>query len=63
MIIILVEKVDKTFMAWEHHKGENIMGYRDNSYPSLMTGNKQPKHHTPWLQALDDSMATYLKGK
>ena len=58
-----VEGVNRTFMAWEHHKGENIMGYRDNSYPSLMTGHQQPKHHTPWLKALDDSMATYLKAK
>ena len=25
-------------MEWEHHKAENIMGFRDNAYRSLMTG-------------------------
>ena len=38
--------VNKTFFAWKHHKQENIMGFRDNSYRSLMTGNMQPPHHT-----------------
>jgi trimethylamine monooxygenase len=56
-----VEGVNKTFMAWEHHKMENIMGYRDHNYRSLMTGNMAPTHHTPWLKALDDSMASYLR--
>jgi trimethylamine monooxygenase len=36
------------------------MGYRDKSYRSLMTGTQSPPHHTPWLEALDDSMAAYL---
>ena len=56
-----VEGVNKTFMEWEHHKHEEIMGYRNNAYRSLMTGNMQPKHHTPWLEALDDSLESYLK--
>ena len=56
-----VEGVNKTFMEWEHHKHENIMTFRDNSYPSLMTGNPQPAHHTTWLKAMDDSMESYLK--
>jgi len=56
-----VEGVNKTFMEWEHHKHEEIMGYRNNAYRSLMTGNIQPKHHTPWLEALDDSLESYLK--
>ncbi len=56
-----VEGVNKTFMEWEHHKHENIMGFRDNAYRSLMTGNMQPLHHTPWLEAMDDSMESYLK--
>jgi trimethylamine monooxygenase len=56
-----IEGTNKTFMAWEHHKAENIMGFRDNAYRSLMTGTMQPKHHTPWKEALDDSMAAYLK--
>lgn len=55
-----VAAVNRTFMAWEHHKHANIMGFRDNAYPSLMTGNPQPLHHTPWMQAMDDSMESYL---
>lgn len=56
-----VEGVNKTFMKWEHHKHEDIMGFRNNAYPSLMTGNKQPPHHTPWIEAMDDSMESYLR--
>ena len=58
-----VEGVNKTFMEWEHHKIEDIMGFRDHSYHSLMTGNLSPRHHTPWKDALDDSMQTYLQSK
>ena len=43
-------------MEWEHHKVEDIMGFRDNAYRSLMTGTMAPMHHTPWLKAMDDSM-------
>ncbi len=56
-----IEAVNKTFMEWEHHKMENIMGFRDNAYRSIMTGNMQPLHHTPWVAAMDDSMADYLR--
>jgi trimethylamine monooxygenase len=56
-----IEAVNKTFMEWEHHKHDDIMGYRNNSYKSIMTGNVAPNHHTPWKDALDDSMEAYLK--
>eukprot|EP01031_Cornospumella_fuschlensis_P053025 gene53025-64772_t len=56
-----VAAVNETFLHWKHDKAENIMGYRDKSYRSLMTGTLSPKHHTPWLEELDDSMETYLK--
>jgi len=55
-----IQKVNETFMEWEHHKMENIMGFRDNAYRSIMTGKMSPVHHTPWLKALDDSMESYL---
>jgi trimethylamine monooxygenase len=58
-----VEGVNKTFMEWEHHKAENIMGYRDHAYRSLMTGNMSSAHHTPWVKALDDSMECYLRAR
>jgi trimethylamine monooxygenase len=37
------------------------MGFRNNSYKSIMTGTMSPDHHTPWLDELDDSMEAYLK--
>ena len=27
-----------------------------------MTGTMAPVHHTPWLEALDDSLESYLDG-
>lgn len=56
-----IEGVNKTFMEWECHKHENIMTFCNNSYRSLMTGNMQPEHHTPWKDALDDSLEDYLQ--
>ena len=58
-----IEAVNKTFMEWEHHKAQDIIGFRNNAYRSVMTGTMQPTHHTPWVDALDDSMATYLAVK
>ena len=36
------------------------MTFRDKSHRSVLTGTLAPQHHTPWLTALDDSMACYL---
>jgi trimethylamine monooxygenase len=58
-----IETVNKTFMEWEHDKAADIMGYRNKAYRSIMTGNMQPKHHTRWLEAMDDSMEAYLQVK
>ncbi len=55
-----IEETNKTFMVWEHDKAADIMGYRNKAYKSLMTGTMSPVHHTPWLEAMDDSMETYL---
>ena len=49
------------FFEWKQHKIDDIMGFRNNSYKSLMTGTMAPTHHTPWKDALDDSMEAYLK--
>ncbi|MBB3523823.1 NAD(P)/FAD-dependent oxidoreductase [Rhizobium sp. 268] len=56
-----IEGTNRTFMEWEHHKADNIMGFRDHAYRSLMTGNMSPTHHTPWVEALDDSKEEYLR--
>ncbi len=48
------------FKKWEHDKEHSIIGYRNQSFPSPVTGTLAPLHHTAWLKAMDDSMATYL---
>ncbi len=55
-----IEGVRKTFLEWKHHKKDDIMAFRNHSYRSLMTGTMSPTHHTPWLDALDDSLEAYL---
>jgi trimethylamine monooxygenase len=55
-----IDKVAATFKEWEHHKVDNILTYRDRSYRSVLTGTQAPIHHTPWMEALDDSMKTFL---
>lgn len=55
-----VDAVNELFVKWKLHKHEDIMNYRDQAYQSVITGNMQPKHHTRWITALDDSMASYL---
>jgi len=55
-----IDGVNRTFLEWEHHKHENIMTFRDYSYRSLMTGTMAPRHHTPWLDAMDDSLEAFL---
>lgn len=58
-----VDMCAKLFKVWEHHKTDNILTYRDQSYPSTLTGTVAPKHHTAWMQALDDSMEAFLANK
>ena len=55
-----IEGVNRTFMDWKHNKKDGIMTFRDKSHASLMTGTQSPPHHTPWLEALDDSLESYL---
>lgn len=55
-----ISAVNQTFLEWKHHKKENIMTFRDHAYRSLMTGTLSPTHHTPWIDALDDSLEAYL---
>ncbi|ACK52489.1 Flavin-containing monooxygenase [Methylocella silvestris BL2] len=54
-----LDKVAALFKEWEEDKVKSIMGYRDNSYVSIMTGNKAPPHHTKWMEALDDSFDAF----
>jgi len=56
-----IEAANQAFFEWKKHKKENIMTFRDHGYTSPMTGNKAPPHHTPWKDALDDSLESYLQ--
>lgn len=55
-----VEGVAEIFKAWEHHKEADILGYRNKSYRSTLTGTLAPAHHTAWMEAMDDSLETFL---
>lgn len=52
---------NEAFYQWKKHKIKDIMGFRNNAYKSVMTGTMAPTHHTPWKDALEDSMESYLR--
>lgn len=56
-----VEAACQAFFDWKDHKKKGIMTFRDNAYKSVITGTMAPVHHTPWKDALEDSMESYLK--
>jgi trimethylamine monooxygenase len=47
---------------WMKDKEENILGYRDSIHRSVMTGTMATRHHTRWINAMDDSLHRYLHG-
>ena len=49
------------FYVWKDQKKHDIMTFRDNAYASVITGTMAPMHHTPWKEALEDSMESYLR--
>lgn len=55
-----IPAVNRIFLQWKKDKKADIMGYRDRCYTSVMTGTTAAPHHTPWLEAMDDSLETYL---
>jgi trimethylamine monooxygenase len=56
-----VETANQAFYAWKKHKKKDIMTFRNTGYKSPMTGKIAPPHHTPWKDALDDSLDSYLQ--
>ena len=54
------ELIRENFKEWEHHKVEDILTYRNKSFPSPVTGSVAPVHHTKKEKAMDDSMKTFL---
>lgn len=55
-----LDKVSEMFKSWLRDKEENILTYRDKVYTSVMDNTKAEKHHTKWMQELDDSLERYL---
>jgi len=56
-----VETANQQFYAWKKHKKKGIMEFRNHGYVSPLTGTQAPPHHTPWKDALDDSLESYLQ--
>ncbi len=56
-----VDGANEAFFEWKHHKAEGIMSFRDRAFRSVITGSMAPLHHTPWKDALEDSMESYLR--
>ena len=52
---------NEAFFQWKKHKKLSIMEFRNHGYVSPLTGTMAPPHHTPWKDALDDSLESYLK--
>ena len=52
---------NEAFFQWKKHKKKDIMTFRDNGYKSALTGTMAPPHHTPWKDALDDSLDSYMQ--
>ncbi len=56
-----IDGANEAFFQWKKHKKKDIMTFRNNGYKSVMTGTVAPPHHTPWKDALDDSLESYLQ--
>ena len=58
-----VDAVNTILYEWKNHKKEDIMNFRDNAYLSVMTGKVSPQHHTKWMEAMDDSLESFMSTK
>jgi len=55
-----VDGACEAFFKRKEHKKAGIIDFRNNAYKSIITGTMAPVHHTPWKDALEDSMKSYL---
>ena len=56
-----VDGACQAFYDWKQNKKDGIMTFRDRAHKSVITGTMAPLHHTPWKDALEDTMASYLE--
>ena len=45
--------------GWQNDKLRNILTYRDQNYQSKYTDEPTPKHHSTFMEALNDSFDSY----
>lgn len=55
-----IDLMNQASVEWLEHKKEGIMVYRDRPSRSFVTGTLAPAHNTLWLEAMDDSIESYL---
>lgn len=55
-----LDRVAELFKQWLKDKEADILCYRDKTYRSVITGTMAQKHHTDWMDELDDSFERYL---
>ena len=55
-----VEKQGEIFKQWQKDKKVDIMGFREKSYRSTLTGTLAPELPRPWLDIVDDSLEHFL---
>jgi len=56
-----IKAADQAFYEWKKNKKKGIMDFRDRGHTSPMTKTTAPAHHTKWVDALDDSLESYLQ--
>ncbi len=57
-----IDSADASFKVWKKNKSKGILTYRDYAHPSPVTGTMSPTMSKPWIEQMDDSMETFLKG-
>ncbi len=55
-----VESQGEVFKQWKKDKKHDIIGYRNRSYTSTLTGTLAPPLPAPWMEILDDSRESFL---
>lgn len=55
-----VDRVSELFKQWQRDKQEDILGYRDRTYTSVVTGTRACAHRVPWMEEMDDSAENFL---
>ncbi|WP_235964683.1 NAD(P)-binding domain-containing protein [Sediminihaliea albiluteola] len=55
-----VREQAELFKQWLRDKQENIMGYREKTYPSTITNTMATELPKPWLEIKDDSLESFM---